>query len=188
MLNADGGVRACWARTRQKIWRSFWGNAASAEAKRLPTTVRLGLRKRATLPVFKFTCSRWPPQKTIKREIDATQRRMAATLVGVKPNGHEEPREFLMRKHRLASALCRKMGWWSDMWFRRALDWDAHIRRNRNSHSWCHVLVDWHGENWLADRRARASGNSATSRTRTRSTRGAPLMRCHSGMDLARSH
>ena len=102
------------------------------------------------------------------------------------PHAHEQPLEFCIRRHRLASALCRQMGWWSVRWWKRSVEWDLHIRRERTSSSWCHSLVQWHDETWLAEKRALASGaSSGTSRTRTRSVRGAPHQRWEAGIELA---
>ena len=185
-LDDTGGIRACWIATRKAMWRSFWGNAACNQARQLPLGVRLGLVKRATVPILDFRCSRWPPQHLVAKEIGTMQRKMAATLLHVRPAALEEPRAFASRKGRLSSALCRRMGWWSVRWWRRCCDWDAHIRRERNAHSWCHALVTWHDGQWLAQRRAEASGNSSsTSRTRTRAVRGHPQQRWDSGIALA---
>eukprot|EP00747_Dinoflagellata_sp_TGD_P171672 gnl/TRDRNA2_/TRDRNA2_206283_c0_seq1.p1 gnl/TRDRNA2_/TRDRNA2_206283_c0~~gnl/TRDRNA2_/TRDRNA2_206283_c0_seq1.p1 ORF type:complete len:175 (+),score=15.31 gnl/TRDRNA2_/TRDRNA2_206283_c0_seq1:72-527(+) len=116
------------------------------------------------------------------------QRKIAASLLCIHPNGLEEPRDFMSRRNRLSSDLCRRMGWWSDRWWRRCCEWDAHIRRERNSYSWCHALVQWHDGAWLAQRRAEASGNSTTtSRTRTRAAPGHPNQRWDDGITLASS-
>ena len=169
------------------MWKSFWGNAACCNARPLPLPLRLNLLKRATQPVLDFRCSRWPPQQVIKREMDAMQRKMAATLLHVRPFAHEEPCEYVMRRNRMASALCQRFGWWSARWWKRACDWDAHIRRERNQYSWCHALAKWHDNDWLEICRALASGSSITSRTRTRAIRGRVHQRWESGIMLARS-
>ena len=36
LLQHDGGIGDCWAKAKASMWRSFWGNAASAGARKLP--------------------------------------------------------------------------------------------------------------------------------------------------------
>ena len=99
---------------------------------------------------------------------------------------HESPADFIRRRNRLSSSLCRQMGWWSARWWRRSWEWDSHIRRLRNSGLWSHALVQWHDEAWLDERRAFARGNSLwASRTRTRAFRGRVHQRWEAGIQLA---
>ena len=168
------------------MWKAFLANPGHASAKQLSIQNKLALLDRSCKSVLRYRCSRWPPQKTVKRELDATQRKMAACLLHVKPLGHECPAEFARRRNHLASGLCRQMGWWSSRWWQRSREWDAHIRRPRNSTSWCHALVHWHDQVWLAEKRALASGSSVgTSRTKTRAVRGCVHQRWETGIDLA---
>ena len=153
-LADNGSIRSCWQRTKEAMWRAFWANAGSQSARGLPTPLKVRLLTRSVLPVLDYRSSRWPPQKTIGLELDSLQCKMAASIIRVQRLAGESPADYFMRRNRDASRLCRRMGLWSTRWFSRALSWDAHIRRPRNSHLWSADVVMYRGKTWLQQRRA----------------------------------
>ena len=94
--------------------------------------------------------------------------------------------------------------WWSKIWYRQAVKWDAHLERDahrqhefsngnvsiadvQSSFSWTPLLSRWHGADWLAAQRTfvfRGQGG-VESRTNTRIVRGHPAIRWHEGVEFA---
>ena len=181
LLQNTGSIRADWAQTRRQMWAAFWANAGSAGSSKLTTHQRMRLLLRGVLPILDFRCSRWPPQATIANELDAMQRKMVATLLRLTPLPDEDAAQFVRRRGRAAHHLCTSNGWWSHRWFRRALAWDAHVRRGHNPMAWSTHLVDFKGATYLAQRRAFHQG-----RTATRTSSGFVSRRWHDGIAFAR--
>ena len=154
------------------MWGAFWANCGAAGAQKLPMAFRLRLLLRSVVPIFDFRCSRWPPQATIAKEVDALQRKMMAILLRTTPLPQESFEQFSRRRGRAAGSLCVEVGLWSKRWFQRAITWDAHVRRARNSHLWSASLLDFRGRQFLAERRAFHNG-----RTATRTSPGFPCRR-----------
>lgn len=187
-LEFDGSVSLCWRAAKAAMWKSFWGNAAAKGSNGLSLGTRLGLLGRATAPALMFRCSRWPPQKHIKKQLDATQRKMTAILLRVIPFPCESSAEFARRRGRVASKFCNKYGLWGDRWFRRAIAWDDHVRRPRNSECWSAALLRWRGEQFLQGRRvAQGSDTVFAGRTATRSCQLRVQQRWESGINFAKS-
>ena len=180
-LQDSGSVPACWTHTRKQMWGAFWANASAAGTMKLPLQLRLKLLLRAVVPILDFKCSRWPPQRQIANELNAVQRKMVAILLRLTPTDGETREQFVRRRGRAARQLCLQCGIWSSRWFRRALDWDAHNRRERNDFTWAAKLVDFRAADYLSQRRAFYNG-----RTATRSQPGYVSRRWHDGIALAR--
>ena len=179
-LQDNGSVRSCWARTRQQMWGAFWANVSAAGSMKLPLLLRMKLLLRAVVPILDFKCSRWPPQLQIANELDAVQRKMVAILLRLTPENEETCEQFRRRRGRAARALCLQGGLWSRRWFRRAVAWDDHSRRERNSFTWAAKLVEYRAAAFLASRRAAHFG-----RTATRSQPGFVCRRWHGGIIVA---
>jgi len=181
-LQDSGSVRACWTRTRKQMWGAFWANVSAAGSMKLPLPLRLKLLLRAVMPILDFKCSRWPPQRQIANELDSVQRKMVAILLRLTPADGETREQFTRRRGRAARQLCLQGGLWSQRWFRRTLDWDTHVRRERNGFTWSAKLVDYRAADYLAQRRAFHHG-----RTASRSQPGYVSRRWHDGIAFARS-
>jgi len=188
-IQHNGSVRDCWNATRSAMWRSFWGNAASAGAAHLSQPLKLRLLQRATAPPLHYRASRWPPQKFIKSQLDITQRKMVGVLMKVAPYPEEAPEQFRRRRGRLAKQVCDVHGWWSKQWFTRAIAWDSHSRRPRNQYSWSAAVIQWKWRDaaWLQQRRSERGTSSLAGRTDTRSFRGRVQQRWETGIDYARN-
>ena len=93
--------------------------------------------------------SRWPPQQTIGHEVDTVQRKMAASIVRLQRLTGEDVVEFCRRRNRTAGQLCRNMGLWSAHWFARAVAWNSHLLRPRNSSLWSAALIVYRSKKWL---------------------------------------
>ena len=187
-LQSDGSVRACWTAARSSMWRSFWSNAGSRDAKHLNAAQKIALVRRAVAPQIHFRCSRWPPQKQIATEVNKVQQKMTACVLKVVRDPGEELAEFVRRRGRLARKACHQAGSWSNLWFNRALKWDEHLDRERNHYSWAARLRSFRGKQFLQDRRAlfNSTGSIMAGRTETRAFRGKVNMRWHDGIDYAK--
>ena len=163
------------------MWGAFWANASAAGTMKLPVQLRLKLLLRAVVPILDFKYSRWPPQRQIANELNAVQRKMVAILLRLTPTDGETREQFVRRRGRAARQLCLQCGIWSLRWFRRALAWDSHIRRERNDFTWAAKIVDFRAADYLSQRRAFHNG-----RTATRSQPGYVSRRWHDGIALAR--
>ena len=176
------------------MWRTFWANPGSKDARALSTDQRMSLLAKAVAPQLDYRCSRWPPQKVIAQELDRMQRKMVSTLLHTPRNPGEEAEDFIRRRGRLAAGKCRNVGQWSHRWFRRALDWNEHLERPRNGRSWASSLLHYKDRQWFMARRASLlpmngfSGSCIAGRTETRAVRGCVHARWHDGIELAKSY
>ena len=117
----------------------------------------------------------------------------------------EEWRSFVSRRSRLACKLIEDRGsWWARLWMLHTISRSKHLDRDFNVQrsffksppgtkcaasefptrlSWAPPLNKFQDEKWFAERRTFESRSrlldSTTSRTRTRSRRGAVLVRWH---------
>ena len=192
LIESTGSIRACWTRARSAMWKAFWANPGSNAARHLSRASNLALMSRAVLPQLNFRCSRWPPQKQVRLEVDQLQQKMTASLVRLPRLIGEDAEAYVRRRGREARRINTEQGMWSNHWFSRCLRWDAHLARPRNFNSWPAQLRDYRGKQWLMDRRASfVSSDSSSSilagRTGTRAARGKVHTRWHDGVDLARS-
>ena len=196
LVESTGSIRACWRRARGTMWKAFWANPGSNSARHLGRASNLALMSRAVLPQLSFRCSRWPPQRQIRLELDQLQQKMVASLIRLPRDAGEEAADYVRRRGRSARKICIEQGMWSHHWFSRSVLWDDHLARPRNFNSWPAQLREYRGKQWLMDRRASfapsvASSDSTVSilagRTGTRSVRGKVHVRWHDGIDFARS-
>ena len=157
---------------------------------------KMSLMRRAVLPQLSFRCSRWPPQKQIAVELDRQQQKMVASMMKVPRIPGEEAADYVRRRGRLANKICKTHGTLSSHWFSRCVKWDEHLSRARNMHTWAARLREYHGKQWLIERRAQFAPSSASrsspssssaGRTGTRAIHGKVHMRWHDGVDYARS-
>ena len=100
---------------------------------------------------------------------------------------------WLRRKRRLARNVCSRIGFWSEAWAKRQIDWHEHVMRasgvlkdlllSRNS--------DWlqaQRSRFVAERGSASSRNSVLAgRTGTRANGGKPQQRWEAGICLARA-
>ena len=171
-------------RAHDGMWRCFWANAGSRPAQVLSSSLRVRLLSKTVGPVYDYRNSRWPPQQTIGKEVDALQRKMAASILRVARRPGEDAVEFCRRRNNAAGSLCRAMGLWSSRWFKRTLAW-------KGSNAWSPLLIFYRAKRWLHVRRASFvrhsshEGSCHAGRTGTRQIMGAPCVRWHDGIDFA---
>jgi len=124
--------------------------------------------------------------------VHSMQQKMTASTLRLPVQVGEDVDSYVRRRGRIARQLCRKVGFWSSHWFSRAVRWDEHLARSRNANTWAARLREYHGKQWLMDKRAQLapSGSSGVSmlagRTGTRALAGKVQMRWHDGIDPAR--
>ena len=114
--------------------------------------VKLKLMARVVAPQIDYRCSRWPPQRQIAAEIDRMQRKMTATLLHMRVSAGESVEDFCRRRNRRCTQICNEHGLWSKRWFDRAISWDAHLSRPRNTYCWAAKLRSYHDRDWFIQR------------------------------------
>ena len=148
---------------------------------------RMNLLSRFVRPLLDYRASRWPPQQQVALEVDTLQRRMVAICLRAPRQPGELFGDYHRRRSREAAAQCRRFGTWSARWFQRAIAWDDHLRRARNSSSWPAKLLRYHDAAWLQTFRLMASSASVLAgRTNTRLCPGKVHVRWDNGVHLAR--
>lgn len=194
IVQTSGSIRACWQLARTKMWKAFWVNSGSKLGRRLPVPAKIALLHRCVASVATFRMSRWPPQIQIAKEVDATQAKMMAIILGVKPNVGEDPATFSRRRAKSARLSCRSHGLWSQLWFKRAIAWDDHLSRHQDLLP--SIFRNYRDHAWLERRRAtyacgntirRNSWTTFAGRTATRATSGFVATRWQTGIQLAKS-
>ena len=139
-----------------------------------------------------FRVSRWPPQKVIAEELNRTQASMIASIRRIQPNPAEEPASFCRRPMRDAHSIAKKQGTWSDRWFDRFIEWNAHLSRHPEHPT--SRLIRTRDKFWLQSRRANFAAQNAVrwnswtclaGRTDTRITSGNVAQRWENGLDFA---
>ena len=175
-----------WAGTGTAVTgREGRGANRSGDAVALDTRARNKLLEKSVAPQLDYRCSRWPPQRTISLELEALQRRMVATILRIPQIPGETAADYVKRRGHVAGRHCRQTGMWSSRWFKRAQDWNAHLERPRNRHSWPARLIHYMDSEWLIQRRllflpANSENRSCLAgRTDTRAMRGCVNMRWH---------
>lgn len=179
-------------KTKTSLWRSFWANPGSTDARSLSVNFRFALLQRAAAPQFSFRCSRWPPQKQIASELDRVQQNMCTTLVRLPREEGENVvwTTFVRRRGRHARGQCQDNGLWSHLWFKRALKWDAHLARIVNARSWASRLRSYTRREWLMEQRRLLLPLDSNvvlmtaGRTGTRTQPGKVHMRFHDGLEF----
>ena len=136
LLENDGSVNACFTRTVRNMWKSFFGNCSSYDAKKLPIKCRLQLLRRAVVPILRFRWTRWPFTITRARQLDRLQRRMLSIVIAMRPLASEDCLSFIRRRNRAVSSLQRSTGVWSTQWAQGLVGWDDHLQRDRNFNTW----------------------------------------------------
>ena len=148
--------------------------------------------EKAVTPQLDCRCTRWPPQRTIAGELDGMQRKMVATVMRIPRYPGEETPGYVRRRGRAAASHCKRVGTWSQRWFKRAVDWHSHLERPRNSHTWPAKTLHHRDREWLMRRRASLlpdncnSGSCMAGRTDTRAFPGCVHMRWDDGVEFGR--
>ena len=120
-----------------------------------------------------------------------TQSKMVRGLIGCRVREGEDSASFVQRRNRLASTTARRHGTWSKIWAKKVTDWNSHLQRDRNRHSWAAKVLRFHGAQWLQDQRrihaVGQQGSLVAGRTCTRAFPGIVHRRWHDGVDVAGS-
>ena len=121
--------------------------------KSAPFETKLRLLNKTVLPIASYRMSRWPFQVHAAKRIDRTQTKMIRTLLRERVRPGDDPASFVIRRNRLACNVAEESGWWSGVWRKRVIDWHAHLNREANRDSWAAKTLNFHGKEWLQDRR-----------------------------------
>ena len=168
LLSNRGSLAAAFAVAEKKMWGGFWGNAGSSRARHLPVRQRCTLIDRAVRPHFEFQCAAWPARKLYADKLDALQRKMHAIILRMKRQPCETSQQFNSRRSRCTSKHIRQC--WSQIWFRRCVQWAAHLERHPEL--WPAKLVKFQDSTWLQSCRLVAGSRSVLAgKTCTRAQR-----------------
>ena len=181
-LDNRGSAWPCWEATKRSMWGAFYKTCGSQACRRLPMKMKLRTLKRCVLPVCEFRCTRWPFHETLAEDVNRVQRKMTSILVKVPRPAGEPDEEYFRRRHREVGVLCRGEGLWAHRWAKRVTEWEKHLQRPRNGHSWAAKLLKWRGKDWLSLRRLRFGVGTCT-----RLNPGAPCPRWHDSVSTAQA-
>ena len=181
-LDNRGSAWPCWEATKRSMWGAFYKTCGSQTCTRLPIKMKMRTLKRCVLPVCEFRCTRWPYHETLAEDVNRVQRKMTAILCKVPRVPGELDEEYFRRRHRHVGHMCRAEGLWAHRWAKRVVEWEKHLKRPRNEHSWAAKLLEWRGKEWLASRRQRFAVGTCT-----RINPGAPCPRWHESVSIAQA-
>ena len=140
-----------WSCSR-RAWRDFGSNPASKEARTAGIDKQIRLFNSCVTNSIAHVWSRWPPQKTIEKDLDLLQNSMMSTIVVITRNPCESINSFICRRGRAAKCLSKKAGLWSVEWRKRAERWLSHLKRHPESPGG--IVLAHHNIQWLRERRA----------------------------------
>jgi len=185
ILQDNGSTNACWTNTSKNMWKAYFANCKSQTARSLPLESRLPLISRAVLPVMQHRDTRWPPTREREAQIDRLQRKMVSSVMRLPFLEHEPPVDYLRRRHREATKVMRRVGFWSNQHCKRVQAWHEHLQRPRNHRSWAASLLNFRDHQWLQQQRLQNS-SANESRTRTRASVGFVATRWYDGVLYAK--
>ena len=191
-IQNDGGIREDWNSTEARMWGAFWANSGNKQSRDLQPAKKALLIYRTVFACILWKISRWPFQKSIAGELDATQCKMLSFVLPCVMNPDEDIDTYCRRRSRLARNVANKVGLWSVMWCERVIAWSAHLKRAQNYHHPCNALINAHGNSWLQSMRSvfvteNSTKNSVLAgRSGTRLNIGRPQVRWSDGFDVAK--
>ena len=204
-IQGNGGIDISWKHLTAKMWKAFYANVKAPSWRKLGMARRLKLVDRSVKGIAEFFVSAMPPQHHYGCDLDRIQRKMVAAAMGNSRLRTESWEEFCRRSAKQASSWVEQHSrWWSRQWLQKAIDWNSHVERDwqiqkcfwqsecsaeslKTKWSWCPLLLHWHGDEWLRNRRIfqNRSGRSHCTHTRTRRVRGKVHTRWHDGIQYA---
>ena len=176
------------------MWSSFWRNCCNKSVNKLPGFLKLRLLNRSVVACFAWKISRWPFQKSVAVALDKLQCNMTSRIIKCVRQQDETIDHYDRRRKREARNLCVEDGMWSQLWCRRVINWDRHIRRGSDYKHICLNLLVYRDSLWLQFQRSAfvavesLSGSCNTleaGRTGTRCNIGRPQIRWQDGVNLA---
>ena len=201
-----------WRLLVPKLWGAFYANLRQPGWHKLGIVRRFSLLTRSVESIALRTLSAWGPTPFYVDSLNKLQRKMVSNLLRLFKCPPEDWKSFNRRKARAAARCIETHGkWWAAEWMRRCMKWNDHLQRDfkaqcvfldltqqhdRNANmihtkvSWAPQLINFLDEQWFRDRRRICSfnlGRSISSRTDTRSSRGAVLSRWHDRVLYAKS-
>ena len=209
LVQNNAGLDVAWAELKAKLWRAFFGNVRSPGFRKLSTSHRCKVIDTALQGLFLYHAQPWPPQAKIAVQVDSVQKRMMGLVARVPKLDGDDAATYLQRRSRIAKRIIEDGNmWWTQRWFKRAGNWDSHLRRDLRQQllhlhdgvsldlvatrfSWAPLLLDWKGKDFLDVQRSFEFRDKAhvlwRSRTKTRACLGRPQVRWHEGIVHARS-
>ena len=187
IVSDDGTTTACMEQTFVQMWRAFFANCTSRDAKLVDPMRRMALMRRTAEPSLLYRCTRWPCRPNLESMLDQHQRRMVSLLLRLPRLPGEAVDVYCRRRGRASANHARAMGLWSLKHAERVVSWFDHLLRERNAESWPAMLLLWHGQEWLRECRLRMFSTSVDAgRTGTRGAAAKVAMRWHDGVTVAK--
>jgi hypothetical protein len=193
LIQDDGGLSADWRATKASMWGSFWRNCNSKSWGTLSVDHKNRLLDRSVLSKANWKLARWPFQKTIAIEFDATQAAMTRKLLLCARKDGEDADSYDRRRKREARNFCARRGTWSRLWAKRVISWEAHFSRSGSRHVGyphpCLCIYKFHDSEWLLHQRSEFVNSRCSltaGRTGTRLNVGRPQVRWEDGFNTAR--
>ena len=121
---------------------------------------------------------------------------MLSIIACVPRNREDSCVDWCKQRQTVGRKLASKVGFWSEVWAKRVIDWYSHVERSRARGQILWDIHCWRGADWLTAKRLQfvASAGSVWSRNRpdagrlgTRKIGGKPQPRWHEGVSLAKA-
>ena len=103
IVSDDGTTTACMEQTFVLMWRAFFANCTSRDAKLVDVKRRIALMKRTAEPILMYRSTRWPCRPNLESMLDQHQRRMVSLLLRL-PRLPDEAVDVYCRRRGRASA------------------------------------------------------------------------------------
>ena len=189
LIRNDGRQADDVAAGKRGAWAAFYGNPGRLRKDRAASLkLRLRLLDRCCTAAWAWRASAWAPTRMLALTLNATQRRMVASLLSMAPLPGEDIAQFVRRRGRAAGVLCRARGLWSELHIKRAGAWRDHLARaaREGRTGWAARMLATGQTQWLRERRAEAnSPGLLAGATGTRRFGGAPAARWEEALNRA---
>lgn len=177
ILQPTGSTRAEFDLVKTQCWKALWRNLRHSRKKLLSQDMRVRIVLQAISPVMAYRASRWPASSGRCNSLDRLQRAIVAQCVKLDSIPCETAADYVRRRAHVAGGIIRRTGTWGILMCKRMLRWHLHIQRD-STHP-AHFLCNFHGDEWLQNRRREhlpaitaSSWSSLAGRTATRAAPG----------------
>ena len=187
MIQNNAETNVAWKETVKILWKAYFANFRSKDAKGLTKKAKLSVLDRSVLTSLKYRTACMPITPCRVQAIDTVQRKMTAAVLGIRRCPDEQPDHFCRRKWRAASAAMKQQGLWSTKVCISFWKFDSHIRRDTAKNLWAARLLRTRNAEWLRQRREEF-GKPGWSRTMSRKVVGHVARRWDEAAKFAKAH
>ena len=175
-IDDNGGAHSVHGEVIARIQRLAFGCFANKLFWRLSFENRFLHIHRRVLGIIAFSAAVSKPTNEFTDKLNRLQRWIFSRTHHIHKTDDESPAEFQLRRHRASARQCQATGLWGTAAMKQFIKWAQHASRRHlfNNCPWYVQLLNWHGNSWLAARRASRGSNAGTG---TRNTPGRPAAR-----------